>query len=84
MSQDKAYERLIAIKEVDGKYGNTSIELRDKRSGKLLYTWQDNAQIDYPEDLCWSRMIGELFNEAFTLGYKYGRRSYEPRQGEQR
>lgn len=33
-----------------------------------VYRWHDNAQIDYPEDLCWSRMISEVFEKGVEIG----------------
>lgn len=39
-------------------------------NGELVYDWADNAQSDYPEDLCWSRMISEVFYSGVELGKK--------------
>ncbi len=41
--------------------------------GEVVFTWNDDANIDYPEDLTWGREIGELFHKAFALGYKQGK-----------
>jgi hypothetical protein len=35
---------------------------------KLYFTWHQNANIDYPEDLSWYRMIQDVFNAGIELG----------------
>lgn len=38
----------------------------------MVFTWPDTANIHYPEDLCWSRNISDVFYK----GYEMGRRSF--------
>lgn len=42
--------------------------------GELIVSWNDDAHIDYPEDLCWSRDISGLVDEAIELGKLIARR----------
>lgn len=44
------------------------------KDGKCIFTWDDAAKYNYPEDLCWSRDIGSLFWKAFKLGATFGTR----------
>ena len=39
--------------------------------GDVVFQWDDEANADYPEDLTWGRMIGDVFE----AGYKLGRES---------
>ena len=45
------------------KYGDTVIE-----------SWNDDALMDYPEDLCWRRDIGSLVHNIFKAGYEFGKK----------
>tara|TARA_R100001086_G_scaffold249698_1_gene190427 strand:+ start:2938 stop:3291 length:354 start_codon:yes stop_codon:yes gene_type:complete len=36
-------------------------------NGNPIVTWNDNANTDYPEDLCWSRDISQLISEVEKL-----------------
>lgn len=40
--------------------------------GEEVFRWHDNAQTDYPEDLCWHRIISEVFYSGVKLGKKLG------------
>ena len=61
----------VERKEQDDSYCDEII-LKDKKTGEVVFSWYDNAHIDYPEDLSWSRMISDIFLNAFELGYKMG------------
>ena len=37
-------------------------------NGKVIATWNDDALIDYPEDLTWDRDIGSLVKQVFKAG----------------
>jgi len=52
-------------------WGGSYITLTDKQTNEVIFEWNNNANVDYPEDLTWGRMIGDLFKEAFELGQKY-------------
>lgn len=39
-------------------------------NGDQVFEWYDNAQCDYPEDLCWHRMISEVFWGGVKAGQK--------------
>jgi len=67
----KDYVEVRRINRVD--FESDKIEVIDKQTKKVLLQWNDNAHIDYPEDLSWSRMIGELFRDAFKIGFDYGK-----------
>ena len=70
--QADKYVKVEYIEE--GRDEPVTVRIIDKRTKEILFEWRDNANIDYPEDLCWSRMIGDLFFNAFKIGYKYGRK----------
>ncbi len=36
--------------------------------GNIVYEWNDNANIDYPEDLSWSRDLSKIFEAGVKLG----------------
>jgi hypothetical protein len=38
------------------------------KDGELVYTWNNDAQVDYPEDLSWDRMIRDVFMSGYKLG----------------
>lgn len=38
--------------------------------GEDVFRWHDNAQCDYPEDLCWHRMISDVFYSGIEIGRK--------------
>jgi len=42
---------------------NVKITLGDQE-----FIWYDNANVDYPEDLCWNRAIRKVFNVGFEMG----------------
>lgn len=50
------------------------IIITDKETKKVVFEWMDNAHIDYPEDLTWSRMIYDVFMDGFKLGYEKGKK----------
>lgn len=60
----------------NGWSGDT-IRIIDKKTKAILFEWNDDANIDCPEDLTWSRMIGDLFNDVFKIGFKYGKHRVE-------
>ena len=39
-------------------------------TGKVLFEYYDDCTTDCPEDLIFSRDIGELYDVAFEIGYK--------------
>jgi hypothetical protein len=46
-------------------------------NGKVVATWNDEANCDYPEDLIWGRDIGALFTKAFEAGYDLAKEEKE-------
>lgn len=36
--------------------------------GDREFIWYDNANVDYPEDLCWHRLIRKVFDAGFEMG----------------
>jgi len=34
----------------------------------LVFAWNDNANIDYPEDLTWGRDLSEIFSAGIRAG----------------
>jgi len=36
---------------------------------KCVFEWDNEANIDYPEDLIWEREIHKVFYKGFELGY---------------
>jgi hypothetical protein len=44
-------------------------------NGEIVCTWNDEAHIDYPEDLTMDRMIGELIRQVYEVGLKHGKES---------
>lgn len=56
--------------------------LRDDRkimvffNNKHVYTWNDDAQHHCPEDLIWSRVIGDIFYDAVKIGREIERNDY--------
>jgi hypothetical protein len=59
---DKVKELLARI-EADVT-DDRQVTVRDKLTGKVLFEWNDNAQCDYPEDLCWYRQISGVFYDG--------------------
>jgi hypothetical protein len=57
-----AYETRV---ECD-RHGDDEIVVLYK--GQEVFRWSDSAQVNYPEDLCWSRMISEVFDAGVRLG----------------
>lgn len=45
-----------------------NMEIHIYKNGKHLFEWHNNANVDYPEDLSWDRMIAEVFWQAFNIG----------------
>ncbi len=37
--------------------------------GEEVFRWYDNAACEYPEDLTWHRMIGDVFRSGVELGW---------------
>lgn len=37
-------------------------------NGKVVANWDDEANVNYPEDLIWMRDIGGLFCNAYSAG----------------
>lgn len=37
---------------------------------KQVFEWYDQANIDYPEDLCWHRDISSVFYDGVEAGFK--------------
>jgi hypothetical protein len=35
---------------------------------ELIYSWPVNANVDYPEDLTWGRMISDIFWSGVKVG----------------
>lgn len=46
-------------------------------NGKVVYSWNDTANVDYPEDLCWSREISSVFDAGVALGREMERNKDE-------
>lgn len=36
--------------------------------GEVVFTWYDDYNVDCPEDLCWHRLIGNVFAAGVRLG----------------
>lgn len=60
---------LFTVK-LEPKYGEEVHVVSYK--GKEVFRWWDNANIDYPEDLCWKRMISEVFYDGVKVGQEIG------------
>jgi hypothetical protein len=41
-------------------------------NGEEIGKWNDEASIDYPEDLIWRRDIGSFAHEMYMAGFKAG------------
>ena len=35
---------------------------------RVIFSWSDNANLEYPEDLNWNRMISEVFYSGVKAG----------------
>jgi hypothetical protein len=58
-------------KRLDVEYSDDRIvTVRDKQTGAELFRWNDNAQCDYPEDLCWYREIRDVFAAGMEAAIK--------------
>jgi hypothetical protein len=53
------------IKYTEDEYGDPLVTVT---VGEMKFKWSDNANIDYPEDLCWSRMIADVWWSGFRMG----------------
>jgi hypothetical protein len=51
-------------------------------NNKLFFEWHDHANAEYPEDLCWNRMIGEVFRAGIDLGMEMTKVNNQPTGGE--
>lgn len=40
-------------------------------NGNVCFTWNDSANIDYPEDLTWNRLISNVFHDGVQAGINY-------------
>lgn len=56
----------ITVEYEENCHGDTVVVIKHK--GKQVFIWYDNANVDYPEDLSWSRMISNVFEAGFDLG----------------
>ena len=39
-------------------------------NGESVFIWDDSANVDYPEDLSWSRLISDCFYSGVDAGMK--------------
>ena len=56
---------------MDYKVKITDSAVKVKMNGKTVFEWDNNANVNYPEDLTWERMIGGVFENAFELGKQF-------------
>jgi hypothetical protein len=60
----------IKIKERPNESDDYCSVIEVYYKNELVFEWYDNANSDYPEDLCWSRMIADVFFSGVELGKK--------------
>lgn len=58
------------MKDVEVVYSGDNYTVEVKYKGETVFTWNDEANVDYPEDLRWARKIGEVFWDGVSLGKK--------------
>ena len=58
-------------------YDDYTDEVRVIYKGLEVYSWKNDANTDYPEDLTWDRLIGDVFWSGFNLGKNIN--DYEPK-----
>lgn len=58
-------KNLVEKSTTRNEYGDSVIRLT---VGGKEFVWFDNAHVDYPEDLCWDRMISDVFWSGFEMG----------------
>jgi len=66
MAYEEAYNKYIECDQ-DRDWEWT---IKIKFNGEEVFTWNDDNNIECPEDLTWSRELGEIFRKGFELGYK--------------
>lgn len=71
-AKTKVVERKLAPGEYAYFYGPDGDTVSVFLDGEIVFSFNDNAHVDYPEDLTWSRTLSGIFKTAFELGCRVG------------
>lgn len=66
-SYDTNYPQ-VKIRARTDRFGDPVVEVFHKE--ERIFVWNNLANVDYPEDLTWSREISEVFWAGVDLGRK--------------
>ncbi len=64
----EAIRRYITVERIKPKDAWDSYVYRIAVDNENITEWNDSANIDYPEDLCWHRVISRIFNDGVKAG----------------